>query len=118
MFPISRKGKSMLRRLWNEDEGAILSSELVLFGTILVIGMITGLSSVQTSVVAELGDLANAIGSVNQSYFYSGVTGHCATTVGSSWTDVADVCDEPGAQDGPAPACMTLCDATTIHPES
>lgn len=115
MFPISRKGKSMLRRLWNEDEGAILSAELVLFGTILVIGMITGLSSVQTAVVTELGDLANAVGAVNQSYSYGGVLGHHAQTPGSIWNDGVDTCDEPVAQDGPAPACMELC--ATVAPE-
>lgn len=99
----------MLRRLWNEDEGAILSAELVLFGTILVIGMITGLSSVQTAVVTELGDLANAVGAVNQSYSYGGVLGHHANTPGSSWLDGVDTCDEAVQQDGDAPACMALC---------
>ena len=33
----------MLKRLWNDECGVILSAELVLIGTILVIWMIVGL---------------------------------------------------------------------------
>ena len=33
----------MLKRLWNDEGGAIISAELVLVATILVIGMIVGL---------------------------------------------------------------------------
>lgn len=106
----------LLRRMWQEDEGVVVSSELVLMGTVLVIGMATGLSAVQTAVVTELGDVSNAIGSVNQSYSYGGVLGHHAQTAGSSWTDGVELCDEPVAQDGEAPACMVLCD--NVLPET
>ena len=33
----------MLKKLWNDEVGVILSAELVLIATILVIGMIVGL---------------------------------------------------------------------------
>lgn len=100
----------LMRRLWKEDEGVVVSSELVLMGTVLVIGMTTGLSAVQTAVVTELGDVSNAIGSVNQSYSYAGIVGHGAQTAGSSWIDGVETCDEPVAQQGEAPACLVLCD--------
>ena len=40
--------------LWNDESGVILSAEIVLIGTILVLGMIVGLVELQCSVIAEL----------------------------------------------------------------
>jgi len=84
---------SMFRKLWNDECGAILSSELVLIATILVIGMIVGLKSVRDSVVTELADVAQAIANIDQSYSYSGTAGHAAFTDGSWFTDAPDFCD-------------------------
>ncbi|WP_437204835.1 hypothetical protein [Planctomicrobium sp. SH664] len=88
-----------LNALWNDEAGFVVSAELVLVATIVVIGMIVGLSEVQHAVVAELNDVADAIGAVNQSYFFSGFRavkkgGHAKSmTVGSAFTDVQDDCD-------------------------
>ena len=51
----------MLNRFWKDERGVILSVEIVLLGTILVLGMIVGLVEVQSAVVAELGDLGDAL---------------------------------------------------------
>jgi len=89
----------MLKSLWNDEAGVILSAEIVLVGTILVIGMIVGLVELQCSVVDELNDLGEAIGSINQSYQYTGILsvkkGHKikALTVGSRFVDGRDSCD-------------------------
>ena len=88
----------MLKALWQEEEGFIISAELVLVATILVIGLIVGLSEVQHAVVNELNDVGEAIGSVNQSYSYSGFSkvddrNLHAATAGSAFTDAADQCD-------------------------
>jgi hypothetical protein len=48
----------MLKTLWNDESGVILSAEIVLVGTILVLGMITGLVELQSSVIGELQDVA------------------------------------------------------------
>ncbi len=89
-----------MRTLLNDEAGFIVSAELVLVATILVIGMIVGLSEVQHAVVAELNDVADAIGSLNQSYCFSGFTkdkqfgrGVAAYTRGSIFVDVQDECD-------------------------
>ena len=42
----------MLKTLWNDECGVILSAELVLIATILVLGMIVGLVELQCSIVA------------------------------------------------------------------
>ena len=89
-----------LSRLINEDAGFIISAELVLVATILVIGMIVGLSEIQHAVVQELNDVADAIGAINQSYSYSGFSAKKTNggalksfTNGSAFVDLADDCD-------------------------
>ena len=85
----------MIKTLWNDEAGVILSAELVLVGTILVVGLV----ELQCSVVDELNDLGEAIGSLNQSFAYSGVASFKrgrqikAITFGSSFRDRQDSCD-------------------------
>ncbi|MDY0168229.1 MAG: hypothetical protein RBS80_16895 [Thermoguttaceae bacterium] len=94
----------MLHRLWKDDAGFVVSTELVLVATILVIGMVVGLATVRNAVVQELADVATAIGSINQSYTYTGVEGRInedtdeptSATAGSSFTDQLDFCDQDG----------------------
>ena len=52
--------KSMLLKFWNDDRGAIIASEYLFFSTILVIGIIVGLTNVRDAINAELSELANA----------------------------------------------------------
>jgi hypothetical protein len=99
----------MMKKLWNDEVGALVSAEIVLVATILVIGVVTGLAAVRDAVVTELGDVASAIGSVDQTYSVGGTTGHHAGTVRFSWNDAADDCDESCAQIGTASACISVC---------
>jgi len=80
--------------LWNDERGLIISAELVLILTIAVLGMVVGLSSVSTSVNNELNDLAGAFGSLDQSFYYRGLTkwGH-ASVSGAGYADSRDFCD-------------------------
>lgn len=88
-----------LRALWSDEAGFIVSSELVLIATMVVIGLIVGLSEVQHSVVAELNDVADAVGSVNQSFQYAGLSSRKSngcikgSISGSHFVDQADDCD-------------------------
>jgi uncharacterized membrane protein YgcG len=88
----------MLKNFMNDEAGFIISAELVLVATICVIGLIVGLSEIQHAVVQELNDVADAIGSVNQSYHYSGFSKRDfgvihAKTFGSAFGDTMDDCD-------------------------
>ena len=85
--------KNLFNRLWVEDAGAVVSAEVMLVATVLVLGVIVGLKSVRDSVVTELADVAQAIANVSQSYCYSGVTGHSARSGGGHFNDEADFCD-------------------------
>jgi Flp pilus assembly pilin Flp len=85
--------------LLQDESGFIVSAELVLIATLLVIGMIVGLSEVQHAIVEELNDVAEAIGSVNQSFEFAGFSARKnkhqikSFTRGSRFTDHADECD-------------------------
>ncbi|SFI08752.1 hypothetical protein [Planctomicrobium piriforme] len=89
----------MIRQLLNDEAGFIVSAELVLVATILVLGLIVGLSQVQYAVVEELNDVAHAIGALNQSFYYTGFTAEKASgalksgTYGSTFHDAIDECD-------------------------
>ncbi|MCA8985249.1 MAG: hypothetical protein R3C12_19070 [Planctomycetaceae bacterium] len=99
----------MLKQFWNDEAGFIVSAELVLIATLLVIGMIVGLSEVQHAVVAELNDVGDAIGSINQSYMFSGFSAkknqwtNKSYTRGSAFNDANDDCDDN--------QCSLACDA-------
>lgn len=59
--------KQLAKHVWRADRG-VLSFEWVLLITIVTIGIVGGLSAVRDSVISELGDVAGAIVTVDQSY--------------------------------------------------
>ena len=88
-----------MSELLRDEAGFIVSAELVLVASLLVVGLIVGLSEVNHSIVAELNDVADSVGSVNQSYYYSGLRskgkhGKLKSFVaGSAFHDSVDDCD-------------------------
>jgi hypothetical protein len=109
-----------LRRLWRDERGAINSTDIVLITTILILGSIVGLVVLRNQVVQELGDIATAVGALNQSYEYIGdtqtittgtgtslMTVTVGTVTGSSYDDLPDVGD--GADvDGEEPGGISV----------
>jgi len=112
---------SLFQKLLHDEHGFIITTELVIIATLLVIGLITGIQCLQAAVVAELKDVGNAIGSLNQSYSYSGMRGcwswgrngaHSSYTVGSAFYDQVDEyrghveigCIDYGVTSEPTPA--------------
>ena len=95
----------MLKNFWNDECGVIISAELVLVLTICVIGVIVGLSHVVMAVNQELSDVASAIGSLDQSFYFTGYQCckkngvNTSSTAGSWFVDTSDDCD-----------CSTSCD--------
>jgi hypothetical protein len=89
----------MMRQLLNDEAGFIVSAELILVATLLVIGLIVGLAEVQHSIVSELNDVADAIGSLNQGFFVSGFRSLKedgsvkALSFGAFFLDQVDACD-------------------------
>ena len=86
----------MMRRLWSDEAGFVVSAELVLVATIVVIGMIVGLTSLRNQVVEELVDVGQAIGSMSQSYAFAGIyKTQTAFTDGCFYNDKIDWCQAP-----------------------
>ncbi len=79
--------KSLLNRVWREDEG-VLTFEWILLITVLTIGIVGGLSAVRDAVITELGDVAEAVVSLDQSY-----------TISHPWEITTPDCDPDGASD-------------------
>ena len=82
-----------LKQLWTDENGFIVSSELILIATILVIAMVVGLQTVRDAVLQELGDVGAAIGSISQDYSYGGASGHCSAINGAVYADAVDDCE-------------------------
>ena len=91
----------MLRSLWQDDAGVVVSADLVLVLTVAVLSMIVGLNELAAGVVHELADVGDAIGHLDQSYFVSGFASHKtggqrrfkSRVSGSRFTDHVDECD-------------------------
>lgn len=105
----------VLSRLWKEEDGAIVSSEIVVVTVLLVLGMIVGLQTVREAVVTELADFAGAIGSINQSYSFAGINGHHSSTAGSAWVDALDSCDICDPSTAGASQCVQVCNVAPTH---
>ena len=102
--------RNLATQLWQQTDGAIISAEFLLIGTILVIGLVAGLSSVRDSVVTELADVAQAFANINQSYSYSGAEGHHVYTAGSAFYDLLDFCDSRHMNGhGQRSKCVEIC---------
>jgi len=59
--------KSLLNRAWQEDEG-VLTFEWILLITVIVIGIVGGVSAVRDALISELGDVSGAVVHIDQSY--------------------------------------------------
>ena len=82
----------MMQRMWNEEDG-VLSFEWVLLVTLLVLGIVTGVAAARDAIVDELGDVAQAMLAVDQSYtvdFPLAVAVHAVDSSGASDTAFAD----------------------------
>ena len=88
----------MLRTFLNDENGAIVSIEIVLIVTIAVLALIVGWSEIAVAVNTELNDISNAVGALNQRYAFTGFTHTSGTKSiafyrGTHFFDLPDDCD-------------------------
>ncbi|HTN76098.1 MAG TPA: hypothetical protein VL096_12655 [Pirellulaceae bacterium] len=83
----------MLKNLWNDEGGAILTIEIVLVMTILVIALVTGLSSLRDGIITELSDVGQAIGNADQSFTVGGTRAASSATPNFGFLDQRDFAD-------------------------
>lgn len=101
--------KAFALRMWNEDD-AVLSFEWVLLVTLLTIGIVGGIAAARDAIIDELGDVAQAMLAVDQSYYVNfplAINVHAASTSGTSdsefiddaaYTDCGRISDFSGGQ--------------------
>ncbi len=72
--------------------GFILTSEAILLSTVLVIGLTAGLVTVRDAMNAEMEDVAEAIGNLDQTYAFNGIANAegTAAIAGSAYGDAVD----------------------------
>jgi Flp pilus assembly pilin Flp len=92
---------TLLRAVWTEDDG-VLSFEWVLLITVLVIGIVGGLAAARDAIIDELGDVAQALLALDQTYdidhplavgFYDSAEEVVSTSSNSSFLDDAQFSD-------------------------
>ncbi|HEX5271844.1 MAG TPA: hypothetical protein VFW33_15205 [Gemmataceae bacterium] len=88
----------MIRKLWADDRGAVMASELLFLYTMLVVGTVSGLTAMRQAVVSELTETAQSLLALNQSYSFSGQSiAGLAFTAGSSAVDQSNTISAVGA---------------------
>jgi Flp pilus assembly pilin Flp len=76
-----------LTQLWRDDRGVVVATEYLFVATILIIGLVIGLTNLRTAINAELTELANAILALSQSFAVSGSSGAGGSVDGSQAMD-------------------------------
>lgn len=88
----------MLKNLWMDQAGAVVSIEMVMICTIAVLALIVGWTEIAVSVTTELNDISNSLGAFNQSFAFTGFSSPSGWKLkaffsGSSFEDHVDDCD-------------------------
>ncbi len=86
--------KKAVHKGWvKKAQAGVVSPEIAAFTALLATGAGMGWTSMRDAQIAEAEDVAEAIGSMDQGYYYSGLrAGHgSAAVAGSSYRDAVDV---------------------------
>jgi len=76
---------TLLKKFWSDEAGLVMSAELVVLGTVGVLGATVGLSAASTAINDELVEFSHAIRSLDQSYHVEGHQSCRAWTASSSY---------------------------------
>jgi hypothetical protein len=85
----------LLRKLWNDDCGALIATELLFVISILVIGLIVGLVGLRNAIVSQLTALGDAILALNFGFSIAGLSGCCSATSGTQVIQITEQLTPP-----------------------
>ena len=77
----------LFTQIWMQDDG-VLSFEWTMLVSLLTVGVVSGIASVRDAVIDEMGDVAQAMVSLDQSYCITaplGVEVHTGVGMGWGW---------------------------------
>ncbi|MGF1582527.1 MAG: Flp family type IVb pilin [Gemmataceae bacterium] len=80
----------MFKRFLKDDSGYVYILEVIIIATFLAILMIPAVGALRDVTVAEIADLGDAVGTINQSYSVDGYTAASNVAYGSSYQDEFD----------------------------
>lgn len=74
---------SMLRRLWNDDQGAIITVEWILIVGVMIFGLIPGFVAIRNAGNASLATIGNIMMQIIPNFTFSGfgITGPGGSTI-------------------------------------
>ncbi len=81
--------RNLLKKLWDDDGGFIVSFELMLVFVILLLGIIAGLTALRNAVVAELVETGQAVLALQQGFTINGTSSCGGSSQASGAVDVA-----------------------------
>jgi len=55
----------MLKRLWNDAEGGVISPEIAVVGAALLVGVLVGLAALRLPILTEIQDVGKAVESID-----------------------------------------------------
>jgi hypothetical protein len=99
---------NVFQRMWIDDGGYIISTEMLLIFVILVLGLIAGMANLRMAIVNELTESAQAILQLTQSFTISGLTGCSGSSGASGATDTPGTTTLVGTSTAP-PIDSSLC---------
>jgi Flp pilus assembly pilin Flp len=73
--------KQFFAQMWKQDDG-VLSFEWTLLTSLLTVGVVSGIASVRDAVIDEMGDVAQAMVALDQSYYIQPPLGAQVHTIG------------------------------------
>lgn len=100
--------QNVIERLWNDDNGALIAMEFIFVATILVIGLVVGLTTLRGAINTELAELGNAILALSQGYIISGVSGCCSSVDGSQAIDTPGEVTDPTCVEPAIPSIIDV----------
>jgi hypothetical protein len=106
--PVGWPIKSHVGQLICDENGFVVSTELIILATVVVLGLLAGFSALRDSVVSELSDVSGAVQDFNMSFSLFGISSPAARTAGSEFVDARDFCDEPGDPVGEIDNCIEM----------
>lgn len=81
---------------WREDAGFVLSTEMIIVLTLVVVAVIAAFTALREAIVTEMADTGASLARLNQSYAINGVSSHSSFGAGSLYLDSDDFCDRRG----------------------
>ncbi len=70
----------LMRQLWQDDGGAVIAIEFMLFAVIVLFGLIVGFVGLRNAVVAEMTAVADAVNGLSICFSFSGLS-NCESSV-------------------------------------